>query len=62
MLNCRQVSELLSDRLDRRLRLMERLGLRIHLTLCRACARAEGQLQFLHRALAELPRSRGKED
>lgn len=58
MLSCRQVSDLLSDRLDRRLRPMERLRLRMHLAMCKACARVEGQLQLLHKAMSELPKSR----
>lgn len=58
MLNCRQVSDLLSDRLDRKLRPMERLGLRVHLSMCQACARVEGQLEFLRKAVSILPAPR----
>jgi predicted anti-sigma-YlaC factor YlaD len=57
MLNCRQVSDLLSDRLDRDLRPMERLGLRIHLSMCKGCARVEQQLEFLRKAVSGLPGS-----
>jgi putative zinc finger protein len=57
MLNCRQVSDLLSDRLDRNLRPMERLALRIHLSMCKGCARVEGQLEFLRKAVSGLPGS-----
>lgn len=62
MFNCRQVSHLLSDRLDRTLGPMERLGLRIHLSMCRACARVEGQLDFLRKAVSGLPGSRGESE
>lgn len=58
MLNCKQVSDLLSGRLDRRLRPMERLRLHLHLAMCKACARVEGQLGLLRKAMSELPKSR----
>ncbi len=58
MLTCRQVSDLLSEGLDRRLRPMERLRLRVHLAMCKGCARVEGQLQLLHKAMSQLPKSR----
>ncbi|HUG76154.1 MAG TPA: zf-HC2 domain-containing protein [Burkholderiales bacterium] len=56
MLNCREVSALLSDQLDRRLSLRERIGLRLHLAMCRACGRVEGQLRFLREAMCGLPK------
>lgn len=58
MLSCKQVSDLLSDRLDRRLRPMERLRLRLHLAMCQACARVAGQLELLRKAMSKLPASR----
>lgn len=62
MLSCRQVSDLLSDRLDRDLRPMERLALRIHLSMCKGCARVEGQLEFLRKAVSGLPQSGSDHD
>lgn len=56
MLNCRNVSELLSERLDRKLRPMEGLRLRLHLALCTACARVARQLGFLREAASALPK------
>jgi hypothetical protein len=56
MLSCREVSALLSDQLDRRLSLKERIGLRLHLAMCRACGRVEVQLRFLREAMCELPK------
>lgn len=58
MYSCKQVSNLLSDGLDRRLRPMQRFGLRIHLALCQGCARVERQLIFLRSAVSELPKRR----
>ena len=52
MLNCKEVSSLLSDRLDRKLTLMERVNLRLHLAMCAACSRVEGQLEFLSKAMS----------
>lgn len=56
-LTCRQASELISGRVDRRPRPMERVRLRVHLLVCKACARVARQLGFLHRALAVLPKT-----
>jgi len=54
MLSCREASRLLSDRLDRPLRTGERLGLQLHLALCRACSLAEKQFAFLRKAISQL--------
>lgn len=64
MLSCREVSRLLSERLDRKLGLTERARLRLHLSMCDACARVEGQLRFLREALTRLakPHDRGGPD
>lgn len=49
MLPCREVSELISQGLDRHLSCMERLRLRSHRLMCRYCRRYEKQL-LLRRA------------
>lgn len=54
MLSCRDVSNLLSDRLDRKLGFMERVRLRMHLALCAGCSRVERQLGFLREAFSGL--------
>ena len=54
MLNCKQVSELVSQSLDRRLSLRERLGVRMHLLMCDMCRRYRRQLLFLSRASRRL--------
>jgi len=58
MPSCREASRLLSDRLDRPLRFGERLGLHLHLAVCRACSRAEKQFDFLRKAMSELGKHR----
>ena len=52
MLNCKEVSSLLSDRLDRKLTFMERVNLRLHLAMCAACSRVERQLEFVRAAMS----------
>lgn len=46
---CRDAARLLSESMDRRLPLAERVGLRIHLVLCGLCRRYGRQLVFLQR-------------
>ncbi len=50
MLNCKDVTHLVSQSLDRRLSWRERLGVRLHLMICDACARFARQMQFLRAA------------
>jgi hypothetical protein len=50
MLTCKEASRLVSESYDRRLRLTERLGLRVHLLICEACAHFAAQARFLRRA------------
>jgi hypothetical protein len=54
MIACREASRLQSDSRDRPLRPRERLALQFHLLMCRACSRAERQLDLLRNAMAEL--------
>ncbi|MEJ2344501.1 MAG: zf-HC2 domain-containing protein [Gammaproteobacteria bacterium] len=51
MLTCKQTSRLVSEGLDRKLRLQERIGVRLHLWICKRCRRFERQLRFLRRVL-----------
>lgn len=50
MLTCKQATRLASESFDRRLAWRERLGLRVHLLLCVACARFARQIRFLREA------------
>jgi hypothetical protein len=54
MLTCREVSRLVSQSMDARLPLTQRLGMRIHLLYCVWCRRYAAQLQFLRKATREL--------
>ncbi|MDT8388137.1 MAG: zf-HC2 domain-containing protein [Thiogranum sp.] len=48
MLSCKDASVIVSDSLDRKLSLHERLSLKLHLMMCNACQRMAGQMQILH--------------
>jgi len=51
MLTCREASRLISESQDRKLRLHERLGLRMHLWMCINCRRFERQISMIRRLL-----------
>jgi hypothetical protein len=58
MLTCKEASQLISQSYERRLTFTERLGLRVHLFVCEACAQFTHQMKLLHEAarrLAEVP-------
>ena len=51
MLNCREVTALVLAGEDRRLSLGERLGVRLHMLVCKACPRFVQQVTLMRRAL-----------
>ena len=53
--SCRQVSRLQSEAIDRKLSFPQRLGLRLHLLLCKWCRRYGKQVRFLRDAAHEHP-------
>ena len=50
MLNCRQVTRLVSQSIDAKLPWYQWLGMRIHLLYCVWCRRYASQIHFLHKA------------
>ena len=54
-LSCREASRLISERMERRLSIPERIALRLHLRICDACTRFTSQVWFLRRALNAFP-------
>jgi hypothetical protein len=48
---CKEVSALLIAREDRALPLAERVGLRLHLAMCKACPRFERQVLTMRAAM-----------
>lgn len=49
--SCRDVSALILAREDRRLSWPERLAIRVHFMMCKACPRFEQQVQTMRSAL-----------
>lgn len=50
MLNCKEVTHLLSDSQDRKLTIRERINLEMHLAMCKGCSNYRKQMEFLHKA------------
>lgn len=57
MLSCREVTRLVSDAQERPLGLQERMSLRMHLTMCSACRKFEGQMTTIRAAMRKLAQS-----
>ncbi len=55
LLSCKEASKLISEGMDRRLSVAERITLRLHVGICDACTRFTSQVQFLRRALKVFP-------
>lgn len=51
MLSCKEVTQLVSESLDRDLRVYQRMSMRMHLLMCKFCSRYRKQLFILHDAL-----------
>ncbi len=51
IINCRKISRMVSDSLDRKLPFHQRVGIRIHLLMCRYCARNRRQQLLLRKVL-----------
>ena len=51
MFNCKEVTRMLSDSLDRELSFHQRVGLRMHLLMCKFCSRYQRQLLFLRKTM-----------
>jgi len=54
-LNCRHITRLISDRLERSLSWFERLCLRVHLLGCEPCCRFGRSVRWMHRTLPSAP-------
>ncbi len=58
MLNCKQVTHLLSEMQERDLRWRERLPLKLHLLMCAGCNNFRKQMDFLRRTCREYAQGR----
>jgi hypothetical protein len=54
MLSCKDVTQLLSEAMDRSLPLGKRIGVRLHLLICKFCARYERQLLQIRETVRRL--------
>jgi hypothetical protein len=50
MLSCQQASELMSQKLDRPLKINEKLRLQMHLMICKSCPKLLQQFEILQEA------------
>jgi len=51
MLSCRETTQLISESLERRLSLRQRIAVIAHLLMCRFCSRFRRQLLFMEKAV-----------
>ena len=51
MYNCKEVTRIVSESLDRKLPLHQRMGIRVHLFMCKFCSRYRRQLLILREAM-----------
>jgi hypothetical protein len=52
---CKEVHRLVSEGMDRDLSLVERTRMRLHLVVCAACTRFNGQMDLLRQAMRKFP-------
>ncbi|MET0383193.1 MAG: zf-HC2 domain-containing protein [Burkholderiaceae bacterium] len=48
---CREVTRLILERKDRRLTAIERIAVRLHLSVCRMCTRFSAQVRLMDQAM-----------
>ena len=51
MHNCKEVTRMVSESMDRKLPLHQRMGIRVHLLMCKFCSRYRKQLLILREAM-----------
>jgi len=55
MLNCKEATELMSQRLDRELSMPRKLSLRLHIMMCSGCRNFSRQMDFLRQVSRKFP-------
>ncbi len=53
MLSCKEATRLVSEGLDHQLPFWRRLGLRLHVVMCRGCSRYTRQIKALNRLVSD---------
>lgn len=51
---CKEIHRLTSEGMDRKLSLVERTRIRLHLVVCTACRNFTGQMDLLRRAMRQM--------
>jgi hypothetical protein len=54
MLSCKDVTQLLSESMDHSLPIGKRIGMRLHLLMCKFCARYERQLLLIRETVRRI--------
>jgi len=54
MFNCKEVSRMVSESMDRTLPVHQRIGVRVHLLMCKFCSRYRKQLLYLRKSIRSL--------
>ncbi len=62
MLSCRDITQLISESMDTSLPIGKRIGVRVHLLMCKFCARYERQLLLFRETLRLLVAEGGKDE
>lgn len=57
---CKEVHRLVSEGMDRDLSVVERTRVRLHLVVCEACTRFNGQMDLLRKAMRNFPPGSGE--
>jgi Putative zinc-finger len=60
-LDCKEVSRLISEGLDKAMPEPERARLRYHFVICQTCRTVDEQMQFLRRAMREMDKDKDKD-
>ena len=60
MLSCKDVTQLLSESMDTSLPIGKRVGMRLHLLMCKFCARYERQLLLIRETVRRIVASEEK--
>ncbi len=59
---CREVHRLVSEGMDRKLTLVERARMRLHLLVCEACTRFDQQMALIRNAMQRLSHGKSLRD
>jgi len=61
MLNCKEVTRLISESQERKLSLLEKMPLKFHLMMCSGCKNFSQQVPFLSQAMRAFAKWKGNE-